>query len=91
MDRYLVFQVPAARRCTPADWPGGLSCGDQPPLLLACHPGFEATPQADREIAADMRKSGNYQVIDVVRSSVGQYTIWAYEPLRQSASQHGGG
>ena len=41
---------------------------------------FEATPQTDYALQEDMTESGDYQVIKVVRSSVAQYTIWAYEP-----------
>lgn len=43
------------------------------------------TAQTDGEITADMQKTGSYQVVRVVPSSVGQYTIWAYEPVQQSA------
>jgi hypothetical protein len=50
---------------------------------------FEATPNTDRVIAADMRESGGYQVVGLLPSSVGQYTIWAYEGHEKSASQRG--
>ena len=49
---------------------------------------FEATPQTDRAITADIRASGNYRVVGVIPSSVGQYTIWAYTGQQLSGSQH---
>jgi Dolichyl-phosphate-mannose-protein mannosyltransferase len=42
---------------------------------------FEATSQTDYALQEDMTETGNYQVIKVVRSSVAQYTIWAYKPV----------
>jgi hypothetical protein len=50
---------------------------------------FEATPQTDQLIAADMHQAGGYKVISVVPSSLGQYTIWAYQAPPQSAGQSG--
>jgi hypothetical protein len=52
---------------------------------------FEATPQTDQALTADIRESGGYKVVDVVPSSVGQYTIWAYQPPHPpgSTSDHG--
>lgn len=51
-----------------------------------------ATPQTDRAIENDMEQSGDYKVIDVVPSSLGQYTIWAYQPPpQQTVSNHGNG
>lgn len=50
---------------------------------------FEDTSQIDGEIIADMQGAGDYQVIAVVPSSIGQYTIWAYTLPRQPGSRHG--
>jgi hypothetical protein len=50
---------------------------------------FEETTQTDNEIAADIQQSGSYRVVQVASSSVGQYTIWAYEQLQRSGSLHG--
>jgi Dolichyl-phosphate-mannose-protein mannosyltransferase len=47
------------------------------------------TVQVDNKLTTDMQLTGNYQVVGVVPSSVGQYTIWAYEPPQQSAGGHG--
>ena len=50
---------------------------------------FIDTAQTDGEIIADMQQAGGYQVVAVVPSSVGQYTIWAYEPPQESESRDG--
>jgi len=50
---------------------------------------FVDTPQTDNEIIADLQQTGSYQVVAVVPSSVGQYTIWAYKPPQESASRDG--
>jgi hypothetical protein len=50
---------------------------------------FVDTTQTDNEIIADLQQTGSYQVVAVVPSSVGQYTIWAYEPPGESASRDG--
>lgn len=50
---------------------------------------FNDTTQADAEIITYMQQAGNYQVIDVAPSSVGQYTIWAYEPPKPSTRDYG--
>jgi MFS family permease len=50
---------------------------------------FSDTVQTDNQIIADMQQAGGYQVIKVALSSVGQYTIWAYEPYQQPASSRG--
>lgn len=50
---------------------------------------FVETPKTDSEIIADLQQTGSYQVAAVVSSSVGQYTIWAYEPPQESASRDG--
>jgi hypothetical protein len=50
---------------------------------------FNDTPQADAEIISYMQQVGNYQVISVVPSSTGQYTIWAYQPLKPSTRDYG--
>jgi hypothetical protein len=41
---------------------------------------FVDTTEADRAIAADIFRSSDYSVIGVVSSTLGQYTIWAYQP-----------
>jgi hypothetical protein len=43
---------------------------------------FLATPRTDGEIVAAMQQAGGYQVVAVVPSSFGQYTIWAHRPAR---------
>jgi hypothetical protein len=48
---------------------------------------FEATPQTDHSLTADIRGSGSYKVVDVVATSVGQYTIWAYQRPHQQGSK----
>jgi len=50
---------------------------------------FEETVQTDGEIVADLDQAGGYRVIGVVPSSLGQYTIWAYEAPQKSESRHG--
>jgi hypothetical protein len=50
---------------------------------------FNDTPQADAEIISYMQQVGNYQVVSVVPSSTGQYTIWAYQPLKPSTRDYG--
>jgi hypothetical protein len=52
---------------------------------------YQATPQMDRLIVADMQQAGGYQVVSVVPSTVGQYTIWAYGAPQQAAGQNGNG
>ena len=39
---------------------------------------FLATPKTDSQIVAAMQQTGDYQVVAVVASSYGQYTIWGY-------------
>jgi hypothetical protein len=36
-----------------------------------------------------MSLAGGYRIIRRVPSSVGRFTIWAYEPLQQAGSDHG--
>jgi hypothetical protein len=50
---------------------------------------FGATPGTDKKITTDMQQVGGYQIVAIVRSSFGQYTIWAYRPQQQSGHQHG--
>jgi hypothetical protein len=50
---------------------------------------FNDTAQTNAKIIDYMQQEGNYQVIDVVPSSVGQHTIWAYQPPQRSASRDG--
>jgi hypothetical protein len=45
---------------------------------------FSETVQTDGEIVADMDQAGGYQVVRLVPSSIGHYTIWVYEPSRPS-------
>lgn len=40
---------------------------------------FSETVQTDGEIIADIDQTGDYQVVRVVPTPVGRYTIWAYE------------
>lgn len=49
---------------------------------------FGETVQTDGEIIADMDQAGGYTVVGVVPSSVGQYTIWAYEAPQRSRDRH---
>ena len=49
---------------------------------------FSDTEKTDTQLTIDMQQTGNYRVVDVVPSSVGQYTIWAYQPLQSAASSH---
>lgn len=49
---------------------------------------FMATPRTDSQIATDMHQVGGYQIVAVVPSTLGQYTIWAYRP-QQSGRRHG--
>jgi hypothetical protein len=46
---------------------------------------FTDTARTDDEIISDLGTSGDYQVVAVEPSTIGQYTIWAYKP--QSAAQ----
>ncbi len=50
---------------------------------------FLATPKTDSQIVAAMQQTGDYQVVAVVPSSYGQYTIWGYRPAKRSGNQHG--
>ncbi len=50
---------------------------------------FVYTARTDGHIIADLQQTGSYQVAAVVPSSVGQYTIWAYEPPQESVSSDG--
>ena len=50
---------------------------------------FLATPKTDSQIVAAMQQTGDYQVVAVVASSYGQYTIWGYRPAKQSEHQRG--
>ena len=49
---------------------------------------FGATRGMDNRIAADLRRADGYQIVAVVPSSVGQYTIWAYQPQQRSRTRH---
>ena len=86
MVRHLVLQLHTQRCPAPAN---GARCVSR---RIAHHYfsliilNFNDTTQADAKIIADMQQAGNYQVIDVVPSSVGQFTIWAYQPPKPSAS-----
>jgi 4-amino-4-deoxy-L-arabinose transferase-like glycosyltransferase len=50
---------------------------------------FLATPRTDSQIVAAMQQVGGYQVVAVVPSSLGQYTIWAHDPAQRSERPHG--
>jgi 4-amino-4-deoxy-L-arabinose transferase-like glycosyltransferase len=52
---------------------------------------FLATPGTDSQIVADMQSVGGYQIVAVVPSSFGRYTIWAHRPPQQSRPLHGHG
>ena len=41
---------------------------------------FGATPRLDSQITADLQQAGGYQIVAVMPSSSGQYTIWAHRP-----------
>jgi hypothetical protein len=51
---------------------------------------FTDTAATDGAIVSDMGNTGDYRVVAVASSTVGQYTIWAYEPLPSTGS-HGRG
>ena len=52
---------------------------------------FGDTAQFDRYIAQDIRKSGDYHIVEEARYwdkfGTGQFTIWAYQPPRQVGAQ----
>ncbi len=50
---------------------------------------FLATPRTDGEIVGDMQRAGDYQIVAVVHSSFGLYTIWAYRPDQRPERGHG--
>jgi hypothetical protein len=50
---------------------------------------FNDTAKTNAKIIDDMQQEGNYRVIDVVPSSVSQFTIWAYQAPQRSASRYG--
>jgi hypothetical protein len=50
---------------------------------------FEETAQNDSDIVADMNQTGSYHVVSVVPSSIGQYTIWAYQAPQRAGSRRG--
>jgi Dolichyl-phosphate-mannose-protein mannosyltransferase len=50
----------------------------------------DATPETDQAIAIDIGRAGGYHET-VVPASVGQYTIWAYQPPQGSGHQRGHG
>jgi hypothetical protein len=50
---------------------------------------FGATPGTDRQITGDMQRTGGYQIIAVVSTSFGHYTVWAYRPPQQPRLRHG--
>jgi 4-amino-4-deoxy-L-arabinose transferase-like glycosyltransferase len=50
---------------------------------------FLATPRTDSEIVTAMQKAGGYQVVAVVPSSFGQYTIWARRPAQVPERMYG--
>jgi hypothetical protein len=50
---------------------------------------FLATPRTDSEIVTAMQKAGGYQVVAVIPSSFGQYTIWARRPALVSERVYG--
>jgi hypothetical protein len=45
---------------------------------------FAETVQTDGGIIADINQTGDYQVVRVVPTPAGQYTIWAYEKPKRS-------
>lgn len=51
---------------------------------------FGETVQTDGEIIADIDQTGDYQVVRVLLTSVGRYTIWAYEEPKRSGNHHDG-
>jgi hypothetical protein len=50
---------------------------------------FGATPALDNQINTDMQQAGGYQIVGVVPSSFGHFTIWAYRPAQRSRPLHG--
>jgi hypothetical protein len=52
---------------------------------------YDATPETDRAIVADMDQAGGYRQTAVVPASIGQYTIWAYQPSQGSGHKRGHG
>jgi hypothetical protein len=51
---------------------------------------FTDTARTDGEIISDLGTSGDYQVVAVEPSTIGQYTIWAYQPP-SAPGRHGHG
>lgn len=52
---------------------------------------FLATPGTDSQIVTDMQRVGGYQIVAVVPSPFGNYTIWAYRPPQRSGRPYGHG
>jgi hypothetical protein len=51
---------------------------------------FEETARTDDAIFSEMQQVGGYKEVALAPSSVGEYTIWAYEPARPSGGgDHG--
>ena len=50
---------------------------------------FGATPGTDSQITTAMQQAGGYQIVAVVPSSFGHYTIWAHRPNQQSGHRNG--
>jgi hypothetical protein len=86
---YFKYSAPGARRALtgPAAYRAAIESHYFSLVVL----DNQATPQMDRLIAADMQQAGDYQIVSVVPSTVGQYTIWAYEAPQQAAGQNGNG
>jgi 4-amino-4-deoxy-L-arabinose transferase-like glycosyltransferase len=51
---------------------------------------FTDTARTDDDIISDLGTSGDYQVVAVEPSTIGQYTIWAYKP-QPAPGRHGHG
>jgi Dolichyl-phosphate-mannose-protein mannosyltransferase len=49
---------------------------------------YDATPETDQAIVTDMRQAG-YHETSIVPASIGQYTIWAYQPSHGSGQRRG--
>jgi hypothetical protein len=49
---------------------------------------FGETMQTDGAIIADIDQVGDYQVVRVVPTLAGRYTIWAYEAPKRSGNRH---
>jgi hypothetical protein len=84
---YFKYTLPGARR--PLTGPAAYSAAIDHHYFSLVILDFEDTARNDSDIIADMDQTGGYQVISVVPSSIGQYTIWAYKAPQRSGSRRG--